>query len=287
VNLAAAMAVAAQAGVARLDAQLLLLHTLGRDESKRAWLLANDAHELSSAQERAYVAALARRASGEPLAYVLGQWRFAGLMFEVNAHVLVPRPETEVLVRWALEVGPVASTEPGRTIVDLGTGSGAIAVALAVALSASLVARVAGAATVVATDLSAEALAVAGRNAQRHGVALTLAPGPWWDAVAPQARFDLAVSNPPYIAEGDPHLAALRHEPAGALSSGRDGLHALTALIDGAPAHLHPGGWLLLEHGHDQAPAVRALLNAQGFDAIETRVDLAGLPRCSGGRWQG
>jgi release factor glutamine methyltransferase len=159
-------------------------------------------------------------------------------------------------------------------VIDLGTGSGAIALA---------VKRGQPAADVWATDASAGALAVARANAQRLGLALGFAAGSWWEAAAPDAVFDLALSNPPYVAGGDPHLPALRHEPTAALTPGGDGLDAVRAIVAGAPARLAPGGWLLLEHGHDQAEAVRALLAAHGFGLLRTRTDLAGLPRCTGG----
>jgi release factor glutamine methyltransferase len=162
-----------------------------------------------------------------------------------------------------------------QQVLDLGTGSGAIALALA---------HAAPHAEVWATDVNEAALAVARDNTQTLGLRVQLALGPWWQAV-PGQRFGLVVSNPPYIAAGDPHLAALAHEPMLALSPGGDGLDAVRALVAGAPAHLLPGAWLLLEHGHDQAAAVAALLADQGFEAVDTRADLAGLPRCTGGRW--
>jgi release factor glutamine methyltransferase len=160
-------------------------------------------------------------------------------------------------------------------VVDLGTGSGAIALALQHARPH---------AQVRATDASAEVLAVARANAERHQLPVRFAQGDWWGAIGAE-RFGLAVSNPPYIAPGDPHLAALAHEPALALTAPQDGLAALAQIVAGAPAHLLPGAWLLLEHGHDQAVAVQALLLAAGFEQAQTRTDLAGLPRCTGARW--
>ncbi len=186
--------------------------------------------------------------------------------------MLIPRPETELLVDWALQLLPGA---PAQTAVDLGTGSGAIALALA--------ARRPGLA-VTATDASADALGVARGNARRLGLDLAFAHGDWWAPVTGR-RFGLAVANPPYVAKGDPHLAALAHEPGSALTSGVQGLDDLHRVVAGASAHLHPGAWLLLEHGHDQGPAVRSMLAAAGFADGQTRVDLAGLPRCTGGRW--
>ena len=264
-----ALAQAQAAGIARLDAQWLLGHLLSRP---RTWLLAHGEEALPAAAHAAWPALLARRAGGEPLAYVLGEHGFCGLALTVTPAVLVPRPETELLVRWALEL-LIGAAAP--SVIDLGTGSGAIALALLQARPDI---------DVLATDTSAEALAVARGNAQRHGLPLRLSQGDWW-AAAGNARFGLAMSNPPYIAAADPHLHALTHEPQQALSSGQDGLDALRQLIAEAPAHLLPGAWLLLEHGHDQADAVHALLRASGFGTPQTRPDLAGLPRCTGAPW--
>ena len=262
---------AQQAGVDRLDAQLLLGHLLTRS---RTWLLAHDDQMLPPAAHAAWPAALARRAQGEPLAYVVGEQEFCGLALSVDANVLVPRPETEILVGWALECWP---TSPSPSVVDLGTGSGAVALSIK---------QQQPAAQVTATDLSWKALGVAQANAKRHHLDVHWAPGHWWAAVGDQ-RFGLAVSNPPYIAQGDVHLAALSHEPQLALTSGHDGLDALRQIIDGAPDHLLPGAWLLLEHGHDQDEAIRKLLTRRGFDSPQTRHDLANLPRCTGARWPG
>jgi release factor glutamine methyltransferase len=257
---------AARAGVARLDAQWLLEHLLHRP---RAWLLAHDDEPLPAAAAAAWPALLARRATGEPLAYVTGEREFCGLSLAVSPAVLVPRPETEVLVRWAL-----ALPSTPAPVLDLGTGSGAIALAFK---------RARPTADVVATDASAEALDVARANARRLALDIRFAHGDWWAAV-PGQRFGLVLSNPPYIAAGDPHLAALAHEPQAALTPGGDGLQALRAIIAGARAHLLPGAWLLLEHGHDQAAAVQARLREAGFEQVETRPDLSGQPRCTGGR---
>lgn len=270
-TIAEALRQARAAGVERLDAQWLLEHLLQRP---RSWLLAHDDQALPAEAAVAWPALLARRAAGEPLAYVVGEREFCGLKLAVSPAVLVPRPETEGLVRWALELAP---TLPAGPLADMGTGSGAIAVALQRALPG---------AEVWATDASAAALEVARANAARHGAALRFERGSWWQAL-PRQRFALVVSNPPYIAEGDPHLAALGHEPQQALTSGADGLDAIRELIAGARDHLLPGGWLLLEHGHDQAEAIAALLGSHGFAAVETRADLAGLPRCTGACWPG
>ena len=265
-----ALAQARHAGVARLDAQWLLEHLLQRP---RSWLLAHDNSALPAPAAAAWPALLRRRAAGEPLAYVVGESEFCGLKLQVSPAVLVPRPETEGLVRWALECWPAA---PAASVVDLGTGSGAVALALL---------HLQPQAEVTATDVSPAALEVARRNGRRLGLQLDLREGDWWQAVG-DARFGLALSNPPYIAQGDAHLSALQHEPLQALTPGGDGLDALRRIITGAPLHLLPGAWLLLEHGHDQASAVQVLFAQHGFKPAQTRVDLAGLPRCTGARWR-
>jgi release factor glutamine methyltransferase len=269
-TVAGALHEARAAGVERLDAQLLLAHVLARP---RAWLYAHDDAALDAAQALTWRGLLARRAAGEPVAYLVGSKEFHGLTLQVDARVLVPRPETELLVDWALDRLTDAATSRPR-VVDLGTGSGAIALAVKAAWPQ---------ADVLATDVSEDALAVARANADALGLPLATCRGAWWDALDGE-RFDLVLSNPPYIAGGDPHLPALRHEPALALTPGGDGLDALRIIVAGAAVHLRAGGWLLLEHGYDQADAVQALLREHGFDAIETRRDLAGQPRCTGGR---
>ncbi|WP_374366477.1 peptide chain release factor N(5)-glutamine methyltransferase [Piscinibacter sp.] len=271
-TLGEALAAARAAGVARLDAQLLLGHVLGRD---RAWLLAHDDAALSGAQAARLEALMARRRAGEPVAYLLGEKEFHGLTLQVDARVLVPRPDTEVLVDWAIELlrGELATMEQ-PAVLDLGTGSGAIALA---------VKHDCPSATVTATDASSEALSVAQANATRLGLTVEFRRGAWWQAVADR-RFHLALSNPPYIASADPHLAALTAEPGMALTPGPEGLEALRAIVAGSAAHIEAGGWLLLEHGFDQAEAVQALLRDAGFARIATRQDLGGQPRCTGAR---
>ena len=264
-----ALAAARALDVDRLDAQLLLSHLLQRP---REWLLAHDDHVLSEGDLASFQALLLRRSRGEPLAYLVGQRAFCGLALHVTPEVLVPRPETEGLVLWALQH---LSKAPAASVVDLGTGSGAIALALK---------HAAPAARVSASDVSAAALEVARGNARQHGLEIEFACGDWWEPWAGR-RFALAVSNPPYVAGGDPHLAALTHEPLAALTPGGDGLGALRKVIAAAPAHLLPGAWLWLEHGHNQADTVRGLLSAAGFAAPQTCADLAGLPRCSGAVW--
>lgn len=269
-TVAEALAAARELGVDRLDAQLLLAHHLGRD---RAWLLAHDSDVLTSDVLVRFEADAGRRADGVPLAYLTGTREFHGLQLKVGPAVLDPRPDTETLVDWALELLPRTS-DARPAVVDLGTGSGAVALAIAHRCPR---------ARVTATDLSTDALAIATANARRLGLAIDFAAGAWWSAVAGQ-RFSMAVSNPPYIAADDPHLPALRHEPLMALTPGGDGLDAIRAIVAGAPQALLPGAWLLIEHGWDQAEAVCALLQAAGFDDVQSRHDLGGHARCSGGR---
>jgi len=257
-------------GLDRLDAQLLVLHAVGRADVERAWLLAHDTDALPDSAHATLQATVRRRATSEPLAYITGRKAFYGLDLQVDARVLVPRPDTETLVDWALEL---LGSAPAR-VLDLGTGSGAIALALQHSRPDL---------DVLATDFSADALAVAQANAQRLHLRVRFAQGSWLDGV--QGRFDLIVSNPPYIAALDPHLAALTHEPLQALASGDHGLNDIRTIIAQAGRHLQPGGWLLLEHGYDQAAAVRTLLADAGFDHAQSRRDLAGIERCSGGRW--
>jgi release factor glutamine methyltransferase len=268
-NIAQALAAGSARGLERLDAQLLLLHALGRSAAQRAWLLAHDTDDLPAVAHLAFAAACERRAGGEPVAYILGHKEFFGLDLQVDARVLVPRPDTETLVEWALEL---AGEQP--RVIDLGTGSGAIALAIK---------QQRPGAKVEAVDVSQDALEVAMANATRLGLEVQFRQSSWLDGV--DARYDLIVSNPPYVASADPHLAALSHEPAQALASGPDGLRDIRAIIGQAPPRLKPGGWLLLEHGWDQAAAVRGLLQAAGFRAVASRRDLAGIERCSGGQW--
>ncbi|MEO7243620.1 MAG: peptide chain release factor N(5)-glutamine methyltransferase [Rubrivivax sp.] len=272
----AALAAACAGGVARLDAQLLLAAAL---DCPRAWLLGHGDALLAPAVARRFDAEGRRRAAGEPLAYLTGRREFHGLLFEVTPAVLVPRPETEHLVEWGLELlDAELGNRRAPRVADLGTGSGAIALALAAAWPA---------AGVVAVERSEAALAVARRNGGALGIPVDWRSGDWWRALAGDDGFDLVLSNPPYVAAGDPHLAALAHEPLSALVAGDDGLDALRTIVAGAPPRLAAGAWLLLEHGHEQGAAVRALLEARGFERVSTRADLAGLPRCTGGRWPG
>lgn len=265
-----AIAAAITRGLDRLDAQLLLLHALGRPAHNRAWLLAHDTDALPPTAQAAFDAGVQRRAAGEPLAYITGHKEFFGLDLQIDARVLVPRPDTETLVEWALEV---MAKVPHASVIDLGTGSGAIALALKhtrpdLQLSA--------------VDASADALEVAKTNARRLQLQVEFMHSSWLSTV--DGRFHAIVSNPPYIAAQDRHLDALTHEPLQALASGADGLDDIRQIVTQAHAQLHPGGWLLLEHGYDQAAAVRDLLVAAGFENVQSKRDLSGIERCSGGR---
>ena len=255
-------------GLARVDTQILLLNALARPLHDRAWLLAHDTEVLTEAQQHNWDQALQRRLQGEPVAYITGRKDFFGLTLNVDARVLDPRPDTEILVEWALELLPLG--QPTR-VLDLGTGSGAVALALQ---------HQRPAAQVTAVDASADALAVASANAQRLNLPVKCVISHWMDAVL--GPFELIVSNPPYVAEGDPHLAALTHEPMSALTSGADGLDDIRQIVAQVPSRLAPGGWLLLEHGWDQATAVQALLRTAGFVQVQSRRDLSGIERCTG-----
>jgi release factor glutamine methyltransferase len=277
-TLQAALLRAQKHGIAKVDARMLLLHVLGKDPQDAAWLIAHEQEVIGDAQTTAYGDACARRRAGEPVAYIVGHKAFYGLRLATDARVLDPRDDTEALVDWAL-------TLQARRVLDLGTGSGAIALALKSNRPDW---------QVVAVDASTDALAVAADNAARLQLTVGFHHGNWFTPFttggndqATLGTFELIVSNPPYIASGDPHLPALHHEPVAALVSGVDGLDDIRRIVAGAPAHLAPGGWLLLEHGHDQAAPVRQLLVETGFSEVQSRPDLAGIERCSGGRWNG
>ena len=271
-NIAQSLQRAQSLGLARIDAPLLHLTALGRDPHDRAWLLAHDSDALPEEVALRLDSWLSRRLAGEPIAYITGFKAFFGLNLQVDARVLDPRPDTEILVEWALELLP--HNRPCR-VLDLGTGSGAVALAMQHQRPAC---------TVTAVDASADALAVASANAQRLDLRVHCVLSHWMDAVP--GLFELIVSNPPYVADGDPHLAALTYEPLGALTSGADGLDDIRQIVTQAPSRLTQGGWLLLEHGWDQAQAVQALLRQAGFVQVQSRKDLAGMDRCTGGQWQ-
>jgi release factor glutamine methyltransferase len=260
-----------------LEARILLTHVL---DWRPTQLITRSDEALSDEFVERYQALEARRVAGEPVAQLVGAREFFGLDFEVTPHVLIPRPETELLVETALTALENLSRP---RVLDLGTGTGAIAVAIA---------SMRPDAQVWALDRSAEALAIATRNAarlldaKRPGGALALTQSDWYDSLDATVRFDVIVSNPPYIASGDPHLdeGDLRFEPRGALTDEADGLSAIRAIIAGAPKRLAADGVLWIEHGYDQAEAVRALLTAQGFAQVRSERDLAGIERISGGR---
>lgn len=264
----AAALTAARARLPAVEARLLLAHTLERSV---AWLIAHDDEVLAEEPLRRFASLVARRAAGEPVAYLIGRREFFGRDFAVSPAVLIPRPETELLVDIAL-----AQLSMGDRILDLGTGSGCIAITLALE---SPQARVS------AVDASPAALELARGNAGRLGARVRFLHSDWFAAVAGE-RFELIVANPPYIAITDAHLASgdLRHEPVAALAGGTDGLDAIRHIASTALHHLVPGGQLWLEHGYDQAVAVRALLAAAGLADIEQHPDLAGIIRVSGGR---
>ena len=249
-----------------LDAEILLAHVLGRP---RAFLRAHADDAVPPADHDRFRSLLTRRLAGEPVAYLTGKREFWSLDLEVGPGVLVPRPETELLVETALDA---MADRPAPQILDLGVGSGAIAVALAVELPS---------ARITAVDASAAALEVARRNATRAGVDnIEFLQGGWYQPLAGR-RFDAIVANPPYLAADDPHLPALAHEPAGALIAGPTGLEALEEITAGAPGRLHPGGIVILEHGSGQGAAVREMCARAGLQAVETRRDLAGLERAT------
>ena len=259
-------------GLPRLDAQVLLLHALGRPPHDRAWLLAHSDDALDASVQAIFETTVQRRLNTEPMAYITGQKEFFGLTLQVDRRVLDPRADTETLVEWALSCLADASSPD---VVDLGTGSGAIALALKHARPD---------ATISAVDASADALAVASTNAERLGLPVTFHHGSWL-APLDGHTFDAIVSNPPYVASDDEHLAALKHEPLSALASGVDGLDDIRIIVREASQHLKPNGWLLIEHGYDQAHAVQALMGNQGFVNVQSRPDLAGILRCTGGQW--
>jgi release factor glutamine methyltransferase len=268
-----ALAWAQTLSLPRLDAQMLLLHALGRALNDRAWLLMNSDGPLSVDTYQTFNQFVQRRLATEPVAYITGQKEFFGLTLQVDPRVLDPRADTETLVEWALSC---LADAPTPQVVDLGTGSGAIALALKHSRPD---------AQVHAVDASADALQVAQANATRLGLTVQFHVGSWLSPFKGDTHFDAIVSNPPYIPSDDAHLAALTHEPLSALASGTDGLDDLRAIVQQAPRHLKPGGWLLLEHGHDQAHAVQDLLSNAGFTQVQSHADLAGILRCSGGRW--
>jgi len=257
-------------GLVPTEAKLLLAHVLGCD---RAWLAAHRDEQLEPANARAFDALVRRRIAGEPIAYLVGRREFFGLDLEISPDVLIPRPETELLV--TLACGWLSADEQAR-VLDLGSGSGAVGLAIAHERPRALV---------TGTDVSPRAVALARRNAQRLSIAnVVFLESDWFDSL-PRERFALIVANPPYVARNDPHLREgdLRFEPEGALVSGDDGLDATRAIVACAPQFLAPGARIALEHGHDQASTVRTLLAQEGFSAIASARDLAGIERVTHG----
>ena len=275
-NVGDALQAARDSGLDRLDAQLLLGHVMGQS---RTWLLTHGEAAMNDAQDVRFQALVARRKAGEPFAYLVGEREFHGLSLQVGPGVLVPRPDTETLVDWALALLADELRDAGApALLDLGTGSGAIALALKNACPR---------ARLWAGERSADALAIARANAARLQLDVRFAQGDWWAALVGATdvpMFDLVVSNPPYIVENDPHLADLMHEPLEALVSDGHGLGDIARIATGARGRLRTGGWLLFEHGWEQAGSVRQILERARFGDIETRPDIEGRPRCTGGR---
>jgi release factor glutamine methyltransferase len=261
-------ALLAASGLPPIEAQVLAAHVL---HLPRAALLAEPDRVVPADDARRIERLFLRRRAGEPVAYLTGEREFYGLPLKITPDVLIPRPETELLVDLALDLAPA-----GGRLLDLGTGSGAIAVALA---------HAAEEAEIWATDSSSVALALARENARRHGAHVQFVLSDWFSALGGE-RFDVIVSNPPYVAANDPHLdrGDLRYEPRSALVGGADGLASLRVIVAEARAHLVPGGWLLLEHGYDQAERLRSLFGIYGYVDVQSTPDLAGIQRVTGGR---
>lgn len=278
-----AQSLTSMSGLPRLEARMLLEMVLGQP---REWLLAHDTDPIAPEAAAQFLTLAAQRRQGTPMAHLVGHREFMGHRLSVSADVLIPRPETELLVEMALQSleecfkrslpSRATGNGAGCSLLDLGTGSGAVAISVALACPT---------ARVVATDISETALALAQKNAQQLEARIQFWQGNWYEALPAEGRFDVIVSNPPYIALDDPHLVQgdLRFEPVGALTDGADGLTALRQIIAGASQHLMSGGWLWLEHGYEQGEAVAQLLLKAGFNAVQTKQDLAGLPRITGG----
>ena len=243
----------------------------------RAWLIAHGQDIPDPAQSIAIEALVARREHGEPVAYILGEKEFYGHLFKVNPEVLIPRPETELLVEAALERLP--QDRPAR-VLDLGTGSGCVAISVALARPDC---------EILAADASTGAVELAQQNAIQLDAGNVRFLASDWYSQLPAMNFDMIVSNPPYIASEDPHLGKgdLVHEPPHALGSGVDGLSAIRIIVAGAPSNLKPGGWLILEHGYDQSESCQTIFTDAGFERVFTLSDLAGQTRVTGGQWQG
>ena len=258
--------------IGAVDARVLLCHVLDRDS---AYLAAHPEGRLHPADTARYAELVKRRIAGEPVAYLTERREFYGRLFRVSPAVLIPRPETELLVDLALQRLP---RDDGADVLDLGTGSGCIGISIASERSHL---------KILAVDQSVAAITLAERNAVDHQVAnVAFLESDWFSALRPADRFDMIVSNPPYVAAGDPHLESgdLRFEPRQALTAGSDGLDAIRTIVAGAVGHLRRGGWLLLEHGYTQAESVRTLLTRSGYDAVFSARDISGIERVTGGR---
>lgn len=277
VSVGQALGRAVASGVTRIEAQLLMLHTLKRPLNDRAWLYLHESDPLENLTHEKFKSVVNRRLGHEPTAYITGEKEFFGLTLSVDKRVLDPRADTETLVEWALEILNLTQTITQNTsasVLDLGCGSGAIA--LAIKANAKK-------ASVTAIDQSLDALEVAQKNANALGLDITFKQSSWFEDLVDE-RFDIVVSNPPYIDSKDPHLALLQHEPQNALVSADQGLADIQEIARTSPQHLKPKGWLLIEHGFEQAPNVSKILQSAGFENIQTRFDLAGMPRCTGGQ---
>ena len=277
VSIEQSLAWAQESGVTRLEAQLLLLHALKRPLHERAWLYVHESDLLEPATHLSFQDFVMRRLGHEPTAYITGQKEFFGLTLSIDTRVLDPRADTETLVEWALEIlrsSKDSLSSRASSVLDLGCGSGAIALSIKVHSKESHVSAI---------DQSLGALEVAQKNANALGLDVAFKHSSWFERLGGE-RFDVIVSNPPYIDSNDPHLALLQHEPQGALVSAKAGLADIQKIVESSPKHLSEGGWLLLEHGFEQAQNVSKMLLTAGFEDIQTRFDLAGLPRCTGGQ---
>ncbi len=266
-------------GLEKSDAEILLLHSLGKNTSDKAFLIAHDQDSLSEDQESQFAQLAKRSLLNEPVAYILGRKEFYGLNFKVTPATLIPRPDTETLVDWALEsLKKLEDPTKVPTVLDLGTGSGCIAIAIK---HHRFDCRV------WATDIKEDTLGVAFHNSKELKTEICFLQGSWYEALARlglEASFDLIVSNPPYIQAQDPHLKALSFEPIEALVAKQDGLGELGVIAAGALKYLRPGGWLLMEHGFQQGRDVQALLASCGLTNVQSRSDIAGICRCTGGQ---
>lgn len=267
---------AIQQGLDRLDAQLLMLWAHERPLNQRAWLLAHDQDMIQEETYAKWLQLVNRRLNQEPLAYIVGQQDFYGLQLQVNPAVLIPRPDTETLVEWALELAPLFSQTLDQNLLDLGTGSGAIALAFKSQQKSWFC---------TAVDASEAALQVAVHNSHHLNLPVEFILSDWCNNISKTRQFSLIVSNPPYIVPNDSHLAHLQFEPISALVAENQGLADITQIVHQATLHLRNGAYLLFEHGYDQAEQVRQLLIQQGFSQVQSRQDLGGNWRCTGGCW--